>query len=108
MSQITRKTNYKNGQLLRLVDNGFNHWEVGSIVTVRNSDNHQYHVRSNDTGNHVWVYEHQVQPVCYHYVKHSAGEYQVLDPQGYDVCGEYVTFKDAVATCKKYNANPIK
>lgn len=39
----------------------------------------------------------------YRYVEHGRGEYQVLDPEGYDVIGEYVTLADARRTCNKYN-----
>lgn len=32
-------------------------------------------------------------------VKHSRNQYQLLDPEGMDYIGEYVTFKDAKSTC---------
>lgn len=60
---MKRKTNYKDGQQLRLIDNDFNNWEIGVTVTVKTADNNQYHVRNNVTGDWIWVYEHQVEPI---------------------------------------------
>jgi hypothetical protein len=37
------------------------------------------------------------------FTKHSTNEYQVLDHNGFDTIGEYVTYKDAKSTVSRYN-----
>lgn len=59
----TRKTNYNDGTLLKLIDNDFNSWEIRVTVKVVGSDWHQYHVKNMRTGDHIWLYEKQVEPI---------------------------------------------
>lgn len=41
----------------------------------------------------------------YTFIGHGEDQnlFQVLDAEGFDVCGEYVTLEDAVSTCERYN-----
>lgn len=60
----TRKTDFKPGQLLKIVEATFHDYSVETIVKVINSDWHSYHV-VNISGSmrFWWVNENQVRPL---------------------------------------------
>lgn len=60
----TRKTNYKDGQLLEIIETTFHDYPLGTVVKVLSSDWHSYHVFNNEgTRRYWWVKENQVKPI---------------------------------------------
>jgi hypothetical protein len=63
----TRKTDYRDGELLEITETTFHDYPIGTIVRVINSDWHQYHVVNvNADGSRAsdcrfwWVKENQI------------------------------------------------